>query len=95
MPGRVLVHGFTPALSRTGLVPARPTHRARWFHRSWVHARWLEAAGRRRCPFIKLPLPGKVGRAFKAGRSVPAAGELGSRTWRSWLAGRYRPPVQD
>lgn len=62
---------------------------------SELAAQWLEAAGRRRRPFIKLPLPGKVGRAFKAGRSVPAAGELGSRTWRSWLAGRYRPLAQD
>jgi uncharacterized protein YbjT (DUF2867 family) len=58
-------------------------------------AQWLEAAGRRRRPFVKLPLPGQAGRAFRAGRSVPAAGERGSRTWRSWLADRYRQPAQD
>ncbi len=53
-------------------------------------AQWLAATERRQRRVVKLPLPGAAGRAFTAGRAMPAAGERGSQTWRSWLARRYR-----
>jgi len=54
-----------------------------------LSAQWLEVTGRHRRRMITLPVPGDLGRAFRAGRAVPASGELGTQTWRSWLARRY------
>jgi len=52
-------------------------------------AQWLEATGRPRRHLLDLPLPGRLGRAFEAGHAVPAAAQLGSQTWHSWLTRRY------
>lgn len=54
-----------------------------------VAAQWLEATGRPRRHLLKVPVPGRLGRAFEAGHAVPVAAELGSQTWRSWLTRRY------
>jgi len=45
---------------------------------------WMDARGRRR-PVVHLPIPGRLGRAFRAGRAVPTDGGTGTRTWRAWL----------
>ncbi|MFY1691939.1 SDR family oxidoreductase [Plantactinospora sp. WMMB782] len=47
---------------------------------------WLAARGVRR-RLLRLPLPGRLGRAFRAGAFVPAAGARGQITWREYLAG--------
>ena len=55
-----------------------------------IVAQWLEAtgmAGR----IVDVPVPGRLGRAFRAGHAIPLAGEFGSQTWRSWLEGTYGP----
>jgi uncharacterized protein YbjT (DUF2867 family) len=54
---------------------------------------WLEATGRPQRPVRNLPLPGRLGRAFKDGHAVPAAAELGSQTWPAWLGQRYEHPT--
>jgi len=58
-----------------------------------LSAQWLEVTGRHRRRMITLPVPGDLGRAFRAGRAVPASGELGTQTWRSWLARRYHNQI--
>jgi uncharacterized protein YbjT (DUF2867 family) len=45
---------------------------------------WMQARGRRR-PVVRLPMPGRLGRALREGKAVPAEGGVGTRTWRAWL----------
>ncbi|MEU4798297.1 NAD(P)H-binding protein [Streptomyces sp. NPDC023327] len=49
---------------------------------------YLKAAGKRR-PLLPVPLPGKVGRAYRAGENLAADdGMSGTRTWEAFLAER-------
>jgi uncharacterized protein YbjT (DUF2867 family) len=48
---------------------------------------WLAARGRRK-RVVHLPIPGRLGRAFRSGAAVPVDAESGARTWRSWLEER-------
>jgi uncharacterized protein YbjT (DUF2867 family) len=53
----------------------------------------LRPAGCRREGPLRVPIPGRLGRALRAGAALPRGGELGSRTWRTRLERRYeRPP---
>jgi uncharacterized protein YbjT (DUF2867 family) len=38
---------------------------------------------------VRVPIPGRLGRALRAGAALPRGGELGSTTWRAWLERRY------
>ena len=60
-----------------------------------LSAQWLEATGRRPRRMLSVPVPGALGRAFKSGQAMPASGELGARTWRSWLARRYHHQIPE
>ncbi|GAA3775389.1 NAD(P)H-binding protein [Plantactinospora mayteni] len=46
---------------------------------------WL-AARRIRRRMLRLPVPGRLGRAFRAGALVPSTGDRGRITWRDYLA---------
>lgn len=49
---------------------------------------YLRANGKRR-PLLPLPLPGKAGRAYRAGENLSRAGaSIGTRTWADFLAER-------
>jgi uncharacterized protein YbjT (DUF2867 family) len=48
---------------------------------------WLEVTGRRRL-IVPLRVPGKLGRAFRAGDACTRDGEGGGPTWRQWLEAR-------
>jgi uncharacterized protein YbjT (DUF2867 family) len=50
---------------------------------------WMQARNVRK-PVVELPVPGKLGTAFRAGHNTNAQGELGTRTWGDWLAREYR-----
>lgn len=53
---------------------------------------WL--AAREVCKRVRrVPIPGHLGRAFRAGKAVPPDGERGERTWRSWLE-EHPPPTR-
>jgi uncharacterized protein YbjT (DUF2867 family) len=45
---------------------------------------WLDLRGRHK-RLTLLPIPGRLGRAFRRGDAVPDTGEIGTRTWRTWL----------
>ncbi|GIG91403.1 SDR family oxidoreductase [Plantactinospora endophytica] len=47
---------------------------------------WL-AARRIRRPLLRVPVPGRLGRSFRAGALVPSTGDRGRITWRQYLAG--------
>lgn len=49
---------------------------------------WMEVRGRRK-RLLRVPIPGRLGRAFRAGNALAASGGTGTRTWRSWLERRY------
>lgn len=51
---------------------------------------WLEARHKRR-PVITLPVPGKIGRAFRRGDNLCPDGVLGRTTWQQYLAAREHP----
>jgi uncharacterized protein YbjT (DUF2867 family) len=46
---------------------------------------WLEAREKRR-PLVTLPVPGKLGRAFRRGDNLCREGLLGRTTWQQFLA---------
>lgn len=49
---------------------------------------YLRASGKRR-PMVTLPVPGKAGRAFRAGENLARDGaDVGQRTWEDFLAER-------
>jgi uncharacterized protein YbjT (DUF2867 family) len=52
--------------------------------RPWMQARSVSK------PIVELPVPGKLGAAFREGHNTNAHGELGTRTWPDWLAREYR-----
>ncbi|MFG1945648.1 SDR family oxidoreductase [Nonomuraea sp. NPDC048826] len=50
---------------------------------------YLEARGRRR-PLLPVRMPGKAGRAYRAGENLSPEADLGKRTWEEFLAERVR-----
>ncbi|MEE6263055.1 SDR family oxidoreductase [Plantactinospora sonchi] len=52
---------------------------------------WLTARGLRR-PLLRLPVPGRLGRAFRSGALTTDTGERGRITWPDYLAGRRTEP---
>jgi uncharacterized protein YbjT (DUF2867 family) len=54
---------------------------------------YLQARGRRR-PILRLPLPGRAARAFRAGANLAPDRTVGRRTWEEFLADRVRAPIQ-
>ncbi|WP_232701931.1 SDR family oxidoreductase [Halobacterium wangiae] len=52
-------------------------------------ARAYRAARGLRRPVVRLPLPGKVARGFRAGDATCPDRTVGTTTWDEWLAGRY------
>ncbi|WP_336216485.1 hypothetical protein [Nonomuraea sp. LPB2021202275-12-8] len=48
---------------------------------------WLRARGVRR-PVLRLRVPGRLGRAFRAGHLTTAARPAGEITWRDYLSGQ-------
>lgn len=53
---------------------------------------YLAATGRRR-PIMPVRLPGKVGRAYRAGENLSLGAEQGKRTWQDFLAERVEGRV--
>ncbi|GAA3829293.1 NAD(P)H-binding protein [Streptomyces coacervatus] len=52
---------------------------------------YLELRGRRPRPKLRVRIPGKAGRAYRAGENLtPAGAEVGKRTWEEFLAERLR-----
>jgi uncharacterized protein YbjT (DUF2867 family) len=51
-------------------------------------ASFLRASGRRR-PILRLPVPGKLSRAFRDGANLTPDAPGGGRTWEEFLADRY------
>jgi uncharacterized protein YbjT (DUF2867 family) len=50
---------------------------------------YLEARGKRRRPMLPVRIPGKAGRAYRAGDNLSLDGaDHGTRTWEDFLAGR-------
>ena len=49
---------------------------------------WLAARGVRR-PILRVPIPGRLGRAFRAGGLTTTATPMGTRTWEDYLAEKY------
>lgn len=49
---------------------------------------YLRANGKRR-PIVPIGLPGKVGRAYRAGDNLALDAELGRRTWEDFLTERF------
>ena len=41
-------------------------------------------------PVLELPIPGKLGAAFREGHNTNPHGERGTRTWAEWLAREYQ-----
>ncbi|MFC5813506.1 SDR family oxidoreductase [Nonomuraea harbinensis] len=50
---------------------------------------YLAARGKRR-PMLRVRMPGKAGRAYRAGDNLSLEAELGKRTWEEFLAERVR-----
>jgi uncharacterized protein YbjT (DUF2867 family) len=50
---------------------------------------YLAARGKRR-PMLPVRMPGKAGRAYRAGDNLSLEAELGKRTWEEFLAERVR-----
>ncbi|MFD4629095.1 SDR family oxidoreductase [Streptomyces sp. NPDC058284] len=48
---------------------------------------YVESTGRRR-PLVPVRVPGKVGRAYRAGENLATAGVTGTRTWEAFLSER-------
>lgn len=49
---------------------------------------YLAAAGKRR-PLLPVRMPGRAGRAYRAGENLaPEGADLGARTWEDFLAER-------
>jgi uncharacterized protein YbjT (DUF2867 family) len=48
---------------------------------------YLSATGKRRLT-VPMPLPGKAGKAYRAGRNLTLDGDHGARTWEEFLADR-------
>lgn len=48
---------------------------------------WMEITGRRR-RILPLRVPGKLGKAFRAGDACTRDGAGAGPTWRQWLAAR-------
>jgi uncharacterized protein YbjT (DUF2867 family) len=46
---------------------------------------WLSARGKRR-PVLRVPVPGRIGRAFRAGAQLAPDHADGTITWEQWLA---------
>lgn len=55
---------------------------------------YREALGLRR-PIVRLPLPGAVASAFRAGEATRPDRDVGTRTWREWLDARDGVPGAD
>jgi uncharacterized protein YbjT (DUF2867 family) len=53
-------------------------------------ALWEEARGLRK-PVVSIPIPGKLGAAFREGHNTNPVGELGFLRWSDWLAREYKP----
>ncbi|WP_157249508.1 SDR family oxidoreductase [Nonomuraea typhae] len=53
---------------------------------------YLAATGRRRLT-LPIRMPGKAGRAYRAGDNLTADGERGARTWEAFLAEQPKAPV--
>ena len=51
---------------------------------------WKRSRGVRK-PTVELPIPGKLGAAFRGGHNTNAKGERGTRTWAEWLARESEP----
>ncbi|TDE27419.1 NAD(P)H-binding protein [Actinomadura sp. 6K520] len=51
---------------------------------------YLRARGRRR-PLLPVRIPGKAGRAYRAGDNLTLDGDTGTRGWAEFLAERLRP----
>jgi uncharacterized protein YbjT (DUF2867 family) len=49
--------------------------------------KWMEINGVKK-PLVRLPIPGSVAAAFRAGRNTTQSGARGSITWGEWLATR-------
>ena len=49
---------------------------------------WIEARGVAK-PLIRLPLPGKVGRALRDGALTEREARQGRSTWAEWLGHTY------
>ena len=48
---------------------------------------WADLTGRRKV-IVPLPLPTRIGRAFRSGANTAPDGERGAITWRDWLSRR-------
>jgi uncharacterized protein YbjT (DUF2867 family) len=53
---------------------------------------YLRTQGRRR-PILRLPLPGRANRAFRAGANLAPDRAVGRRTWEDFLAARTSAPT--
>lgn len=53
---------------------------------------YLTAAGKRRA-LLPVPLPGKVGRAYRDGANLTLDADRGTHTWEDFLAERLRQPT--
>jgi uncharacterized protein YbjT (DUF2867 family) len=72
-----------------GLVPDLPGPRV--YGMAVLIRDYLRARGRRR-PIMPVPLPGKVGRAYRAGDNLSGQrASAGRRTWEDFLTERVRP----
>lgn len=54
-------------------------------------ALWQQARGLCK-PVVPIPIPGKLGAAFRKGHNANPAGELGVLRWSDWLARQYPSP---
>lgn len=54
---------------------------------------YREERGLRR-PIVRLPIPGRVASAFRAGKATCPDRDVGTRTWTEWLTAQDRVPVQ-
>ena len=53
---------------------------------------YLRVRGKRR-PMLRLPLPGKAARAFRAGANLAPEHAVGRKTWEDFLTERLSSPI--